>query len=371
MQNDPRELDPDLRAKLDVHIDLHERHLFWLQQQRQLVREQGDRRQVCLLARAIGSMCEGGLSGPERAFFEETARQAGQTFDPQRVVLPWWALNSRDLTAANAAAGGYLVGTSATSVRDTLAPFSATLGAGMSTVEGLRDTVSVPKTATDPTISWMATEASQASPSTPALASTALVPKTAIGVIQVSRQLWLQADAETYVRRLLTRTAAAIVDQAALNGSGVSGQPLGVLNATGLSTQSGTSLAWSGVLAMKGKAAAKNATESAIAFISTPAVRELLEGRERASGGGQFIWQDGKIAACSAFATTNMPTATMLSGPMSEILFGLWGVGLQIEVNPFDATLFKSGVRQVRVAVTCDVAIVGEAAAFTKSTSIT
>jgi hypothetical protein len=66
-----------------------------------------------------------------------------------------------------------------------------------------------------------------------------------------------------------------------------------------------------------------------------------------------------------------MPSATLLSGPMSEVTLGLWGSGIVIEANPYDPTLFKTGVLQLRVIVSCDVALGVVATAFTKAASIT
>jgi hypothetical protein len=66
-----------------------------------------------------------------------------------------------------------------------------------------------------------------------------------------------------------------------------------------------------------------------------------------------------------------MPTATMLSGPMSQVVFATWGGGITVELNPNDPTLFKSGVTQVAVVLSCDVGIICPVTGFTKATSIT
>ena len=50
---------------------------------------------------------------------------------------------------------------------------------------------------------------------------------------------------------------------------------------------------------------------------------------------------------------------------------GVWGSGVTIDANPYDPTLFKSGVVQWRVIVACDVALGCDPTAFTKATSIT
>jgi len=65
-----------------------------------------------------------------------------------------------------------------------------------------------------------------------------------------------------------------------------------------------------------------------------------------------------------------MPTSTLLSGPFSSCWLGVWGLGPVIEVNPYDPTLFKSGVTKVRVIIGVDVAISCPATAFTKATSV-
>src|SRR3990172_7241759 len=195
--------------------------------------------------------------------------------------------------------------------------------------------------------------------------------KIAIGIINCSRNFMVQSDPEKWLQRELKRTAAAAIDAAILNGSGSSGQPLGLVNTPGLNTQSGTSLAWSGCLTMKKNASLANVQDGSISFISTPTVRALLEGREKASGNGGFIWQDDKVAGCPSFATTQMPAGAMLSGPMSGVTLGLWGNGLEIQVNPYDSSMFKTGQIQIRVLLAVDCGITVDLAAYSLATSIT
>ena len=179
----------------------------------------------------------------------------------------------------------------------------------------------------------------------------------------------VQSDPEKWLQRELKRTAASAIDSAILNGSGANGEPLGLVNTPGLSTQSGTSLAWSGCLTMKKNAALANAQDDSISFISNPTTRALLEAREKASGNGGFIWQDNEIAGCPSFATTQMPAGAMLSGPMSGVTLGIWGNGLQIEVNPFAS--FQTGGIAVRVLVAVDCAVTVDLASYTLASSIT
>jgi HK97 family phage major capsid protein len=308
--------------------------------------------------------------GYEAEVCQEAARAAGVPYDANRIVVPWPMLQTRALSVA-ASGGGYLVETENLAPADILRPWSATLNAGMQVVENLTGNATVPKTtATTTNIVWQSSETAQVTPGAPTLGQVAFTPKTARAVVNVSRNFRLQSRPEDWLRRELLRTAATIVDQAALNGSG-GAQPIGVLNSLGVGSQSGTALAWAGVLHMKALAATANAQDGTIGFISTPGVREVLEGRERASGNGGFIWQDNAIAGCSAYATTDMPAATMVSGPWSQVLFALWGGGITVELNPNDPTLFKSGVVQVAVVVSCDVGVLCDPVAFVKSATIT
>ena len=297
------------------------------------------------------------------------------------LVVPFERLRvQRDLSASGASA---FIATAPAPAVDILRPFSTVLRAGVTVLPNLEANTPVPRTSATATVSWMSSESASASPSTPTLAATNMTPKIGIGVIQASRHFMKQAsDPESWLTRELNRTAAQVIDQAVLQGSGASGQPKGILNVSGISSVSGTSLPWSGadsVLHMKKLAADANVQDEAISFIGTTAVRELLEAREKVSGNGGFIWESdadadprGSIAGCPAFASTLMPTDTLLSGPFSLCYLGLWGDGITVEMTPYaSAALFQAGIIQARVVVSCDVALGCDPAAFTKATSIT
>lgn len=398
------QLSAERQAMLDVLTEYHRERFQHFE--RELAEDQRgrDRKGRFSLARAIEQMAtigaSGGderfgrvalgsaLSGVEAEYFSETQRLAGG-LPSAGVILPWsffrrptaqWpdlvagdqrAMQTRDLTVASTPGGGYLVGTENLEAHDLLAPWSATLRSGVTLVTGLRDSVAVPRVTGDPVITWQVSEGTAVSPSQPTLAQVAVTPKSARAIVNVSRLLRLQSDIDNVLARVLLRCAGYVIDRAVLDGSGAAGQPLGIMRTPGISTQSGTSLAWSGVLAMKGNAAAINAQDGRIGFVGTPAVRTLLEGREKATGNGGFIWQDDRIASCGANATTNMPTASLLAGPFAEAFYLSWGPGITLEVNPYDSTLFKQGVIQIAVVMTCDVVVACAPSGFTKSESIT
>jgi HK97 family phage major capsid protein len=311
------------------------------------------------------------LDGLEAEACTEAAHAARQTHDNARPIIPWAALRPRATRDLSVASDSALVGTDVVAL-DILRPFSIVVRAGVTVLPNLTADVALTRTSATSTVSWMSGESASATPSTPTFGSTAMTPKTGIGVIQVSRRFTQQvSDPEGLMRRELGRTAASVIDTAALKGAGSGGEPDGVLNVSNVGAQTGTSLAWADVLSMKQLAAAANAQDETIAFIGATGVRELLEGRTKESGGGRYIWEGDEIASCPAFASTLMPDATLLSGPFSMVYLGLWGPGIVVDSNPYNAAAFKAGVVQWRVSLACDVAIGCDPAAFTAATSIT
>ncbi len=303
--------------------------------------------------RMLEGMRGGKLTGIEAETLQETAKLARLTFDPQRVVIPW-GLFARDLVAGTGAAGGYLVGTGVGEALDILRPWSVAARAGITIYENLRESITLPRTGTKVATNWFTTEATAASESTPALGSIGLSPKIGGGYLEISRQFSLQAAGEAYVRNELMRSVGSMVDATTFNGSGASGQPTGILNTAGIGSQSGTSLAWAGIVNMKETVATANGDDASLAYIGTSAVRELLELREKFTGAGP-IWNGDDVGGRPGFVTTDLPASTLICGDFSEVILGLWGAGIQIEVNPY--ANFPAGIIGARLLVGCDVAV--------------
>jgi HK97 family phage major capsid protein len=330
-------------------------------------REQNRRRHLrprLNLARTVLGLSMEQLDGEDREALEECARQNDRRFDPLRPFVEF-----RDLSKAVGSLGGFTVQTEICEAIDILRPWSVTVRAGMLIESGLIGDLALPKVSGKSTPTWVNSEATQITASTPTLVQAAMTPKTVGNVIVFSRQLRIQTNAERFVARELLRTIGTAIDQAVINGSGASGQPLGLLNTSGVQTQSGTNMN-AGVLTMKQKSAEANAVDEQITFLSTPAVRQLLETRERATGGGEFVWQHDQVADRRAYVSTDVPTATMISGDWGLVYLGIWGNGFVLEINPYDPAGFKAGTIQARLLVSCDVGVL-HPSAFIQATSIT
>lgn len=174
----------------------------------------------------------------------------------------------------------------------------------------------------------MSTESTQITPSSPTLSQIGSTPKTVGIVVNFSRQLSLQSNAENFIRRELMRSIGTAVDQAIISGSGVE-QPIGILNTSGINSVTGTSFDMAAAVSMKRKVADANADDSTISYLTTPSVRELLENREKTlSTGNGFIWDNDIVAGKPANVSTDVPSATLICGsfpktyPLAEVTIG-------------------------------------------------
>jgi HK97 family phage major capsid protein len=321
-------------------------------------------------SKAIEAIARDPLAPEIRGFELEMLQEwGGPDFDLRSWRIPWNVLALRDLNVADGGVGGYLAGTDALPVRDILRPFSVTARLGVEFVENVRGAQTLPATNGKATITWLDSETDAATPGTPTMMQSSGEAKIAIGLVQFSRRLRTQADPEQFVRRELLRTAGGAIDVAAIAGTGLGGQPLGIVNVPGIGTEAGAALAHADVLSMKRKCADADADDETISFLGTPAVRELLEQREVITDSGQFIWQNDRVADRAAYVSTDCPDATLIAGSWPTALLLLWGNGVQLDFSRFDPVLFRQGIVVARVLVSVDV-LFPTPAAFTAAAGV-
>jgi HK97 family phage major capsid protein len=292
-------------------------------------------------------------------------------FEPKCWRLPLSALAvQRDLNVASPTAGGYLTESTNLDPRDILRPWSVTAQSGLEVIPNVSTGQLLPILTTAPNVSWLADETDPADESVPNFATVAGEPHAAAGLVQISRQLLRQSNADEAVRTALLRTAATAIDAAVINGSGASGQPEGLLNTAGIGTQSGASLDRDGTLAMKSAIATADADDQSITFIAPPAVRQMLEGRDVGTDTGRYVWDRDQVADRPARVTTDCPASTVICGDWTKAVLLLYGTGIEVAFNQFDPVLFRQGVIQARVLVHVDF-LVPRPAAFAVATSVT
>ncbi len=287
--------------------------------------------------------------------------------DPQRIQLRWGDLQTRDLSAGTAGAGGFLVSTATPSPEMPLVAGSAVFSAGARAVTGLSAAQLIPAVSAMPNFTWQPAETTQI-PADSSITFNARAGTLKTGGIygRVSHQLARQSNVDVDLRRILSLAAGLAIDRAALQGSGASGEPLGLLGTPGIGSVSGTSLAWAGVVSMEETVANADANDAQISFIAHPGTRKLLRQREKATGSG-VIWPESQIAGHAAYATTSAPSATLFCGDFSNIVLLFWGEGPEILVDPSSG--FREGRVDFGLFLSMDVVVVYPAA-FSLATSI-
>jgi HK97 family phage major capsid protein len=200
----------------------------------------------------------------------------------------------------------------------------------------------------------------------PTITGIPLVPKVVIVELEFSHLLWKLAPAllDSYVLRELGRTLGVGVDAAVISGSGGDGDPLGVINVDGIGSTSGTGFGNAAAAEMLRKTAAGTGADASTAWLAAPAVRELLQKRERVADTGVFVWDDDKILNRPAYApSVGVPADSVVLADWARIVLGLWGNGIELTVTPFASSgNFQAGIVTAQARLTCDVAALSPAA---------
>jgi len=308
--------------------------------------------------------------GYEKEVCASAAIIAGGAHDPHRVRIPWAAFASRaaaPMTVASDATGGFLRGVQNLAAVDVLRPWSVVARAGITVVENLRGNITIPTETAAPTGQWLPTETTAVTLTQPTLAQTPMTPHTFGAVVSFSHLVLKQApNIEAFLGNQVVRAASRAVDQGVFAGSG-SDQPVGILGTANLPSESGTSFALANACNML-EALSNAIDDSKVTFIAAPNARKTLQQRVAVTGGHErFIWDDDRVLNRPAYATPDMTSAIMLAGDFSRAILGLWGVGFELTINPYED--FEKGIQAARVFVTCDVSV-PQVAAFVKTTAI-
>lgn len=294
---------------------------------------------------------------------------------PQGILIGLPPLK-RDMSAAGVSGSNYLVGTDTApggifvnALRD-----ASLLGAlPIQEVGPLVGDAVFPRITAGSNAVWLATEGDTLMPQDLTFGNFTVTPKTIGAIVSTSYQFRKQITpvAERY---LLTELAAGIgagLDAALVNGSGVSGEPAGLLTAADVGTQSGTSLAWSGVLAMMEAVEASKAviSRTSLAWLASPDVAELLRGRQRFTGSSSAICEGDTIAGRPMVVHGAVPPGTLVFGDWSRLWLAHWGA-LDFAVTESHDTDFRIGTQRLRAMFCCDV-VVSAPTAFCVAGSVT
>jgi hypothetical protein len=194
----------------------------------------------------------------------------------------------------------------------------------------------------------------------------------------VSRQLVYQSspDIEAFIANDLANAIAVAVDNAALNGTGVAPQPLGILNypanMPGSYTYSSRSTnvtfggptTWGNVLLFEKNVELGNVVnDGTFGYVTDPLCRDKWQQQTKTPGATQYpvyLWENtsdpadpsGRVNGRRAISSTQIQGSKVIFGKRSEMLICTW-LGLDVMVDPF--SLAVTGEIRVQVSLLADI----------------
>ncbi len=323
------------------------------------------------IVRAVNALVTGNWNdaGFEREMSDEMASKLGKR--AQGFYIPTDVL-MRDMNVTTATAGGHTVATDllSGSFIDMLRNKMATVGLGATMMNDLVGNIAIPRQTGGATSYWVA-ESGAITESQPAFDQVSMSPKTVGSMSDISRKMLLQSslDVESFVRNDLATSLALAIDSAAINGSGTSNQPTGVLNTTGIgSVVGGTNGAapdWADIVDLESAVAVDNADMGALGYLTNASVRGKLLQTEKASGTAQYVWSDNNtLRGYGATVSNQVPSngtkgtgsnlSSMLFGNWNDLIIGTWG---GIDINVDTSTGSASGTVRVVALQDVDIAV--------------
>ena len=279
----------------------------------------------------------------EEAKFEFECSEAAQRAhgkSAQGVMLPDDILRSWSQRDLNASDDAGLIGQDfrAGSFIDSLRNNSAVLPLA-TTLNGLSGDVKIPRKSSAATAAFISSEGGAAGESEMVIGSVTMSPKTCGAFTDVTRQLMIQSslDVENLIRDDLAKSMAIAIDDAALEGSGSSGNPTGITNTSGINTVSLSSAAaptFAEMVSMETAVRVDNALLGDLAYIVHPTNYGTLKTTEKATNTAQFVAVNDEINGYKAVVSPQLTANNYVFGNFSDLLVGFFG-GLDIVVDPY------------------------------------
>jgi len=289
---------------------------------------------------------------------EAAQREYGQTAQgimlPDEVLRNW---NQRDLSAGD---DGDLIGQDyrAGDFIDVLRNNSAVMPLA-TMLNGLTGDVKIPKKTAAASAAFISAEGGAAGESELTIGNVSMSPKSLGAFTDITRQLMIQSslDVENLVRNDLAASMAIAIDDAALEGSGSSGNPTGITNTSGINTVSLSSAAaptFAEMVSMETAVRVDNALLGDLAYIVHPSNYGTLKTTEKATNTAQFVAVNDEINGYKAVVSPQLTANNYVFGNFSDLLVGMFG-GLDVVVDPYTAS--SSGTVRIVALQSVDVAV--------------
>lgn len=322
-----------------------------------------EKRQFSVANAILQIATTGKLDGIEREASEAHCKRNGITLGDRRSFIIPHDVNTfqkRALSVGTYASGGALVGVEYDPTIIELLrnmPVLAQCGARQMVLPKVGN-VLISKQTGGGTAYWLAENAS-VTESSMTVGQLLLTPKRLATYTLVSTSLLNQGspDVEGLIRTDLATVLSLAKDKAGLHGLGAAGEPLGLLNTTGLGSASvsGSSISWANILAIEAALASANAEMGSIKWLTTPAARAVLKAEEKASSTAQFVCSENNMVNGYPLLVTNQLTS-------DKLIYGNWAdmimadyAGVEITVD--QVTGLATDQVKVFAKLYCDIGI--------------
>jgi HK97 family phage major capsid protein len=273
---------------------------------------------------------------------------------PREVLSSW---NQRDLSAGS---DGDLIAQDyrAGDFIDVLRNNSAVMPLA-TMLNGLSGDVKIPRKTAASSAAFISSEGGASGESEFTVGNVSMTPKTLGAHTDITRQLMIQSslDVENLVRNDLAAAMAIAIDDAALEGSGSSGNPTGITNTSGINSVSLSSAAaptFAEMVSMETAVRVDNALLGDLAYIVHPTNYGTLKTTEKATNTAQFVAVNDEINGYKAVVSPQLTANNYVFGNFNDLLIGMFG-GLDIVVDPYSAS--SSGTVRVTALQSVDVAV--------------
>jgi len=289
---------------------------------------------------AEGRGDENSVTGLEKELIQESAkekRDLGGQGSGLYLSNKYMTVEKRDMTAGSLTAGGNFIPTQKIPFFDALYAKTVLDQLGAVKLTGLSANADLTGFSSGVTAGW-ATEVANASAGDPATAARSITPKRLTAYVDLSKQLLIQDNysIEAYTQESFMKAFAVAIEAAAINGSGSSGQPTGLLGTTGIGSvamgTNGLAPSLAKILELIQVVESANAGMNG-KFLVNPKVVAKLKQTAIDSGSGAMIMSYGpyfggvaeQIDGKPVFSTSNVPsnlTKGSSSGVCSAMIYG-------------------------------------------------
>lgn len=310
--------------------------------------------------------------GYEREISEEALKREGKkaTLGDHGFYVPDCVLGNRTAMSVTGSAG--LVATD-TLAGEFIGPLQAKLALsklGVRFLDGLVGDVVIPKGDAIESY-WITTEGGDATEQTPTVSQVTATPKTCGVYVDVTRKLLTQTseDAKQLVNDLILSAVARGIETAAINGSGSSGQPLGLVNVSGITEIDGItpgSPTRANLLSFISAIEGENVDTEFMKWLAPSAVKAKLAGTydintiSAGEGvnvvvGSKTLYSGGYCEEYPLVMSNLVPAGKLILGAWRDMMLLRWGRGIELTADRY--SLSKSGGLRIVAFADCDVVV--------------